>query len=435
MSSLLLAMLLALPTLDTGEVDPAFAHDPAELVPVAVPEPSALAMAYYRSGILVWFLAHVWGLLVPAAILFTGLSGRLRDLARRAVGFRADEEGRGFRRGLRWVGMIAVYAILYLGLTLLIDLPIDYVLGHLRAHEYGLSNQSFGRWFGNELKSVGVSMVGTAALLWIPYLLLARSPRRWWLWTGLLMVPFALGAAFIKPIWIDPLFNKFEPMTNAGLESKILDLARRAGIEGSRVFVVDKSRDTRTVNAYVTGLLGTERIVLWDTLLDRLDEKETLAVVGHEIGHYVLNHVAWGVSLSALGSLVLLFLVDRTGRWMIGRWGRRFRFERLSDVASVPLFILLLQLFNLAGAPIQLAASRAMEHEADRYGLELTRTNRSSALSFVKLQNDNLSNPRPGPLSILWRSSHPPIGDRIDFCNAYHPWTEGRPGRYVAGAR
>jgi Zn-dependent protease with chaperone function len=430
-------LILALALQAAPASAPGPGHDPGELVPVAVPEPSPRAMDYYRSGIAVWFAAQAWGLLVPVAILFTGLSGRMRDLARRVVSLRSippvapGEERPIHERRLAWFGTIAVYAILYLVLTYLMDLPIDYALGYVRQHEYGLSNQTLDRWLVEGLKRLGVKMVIAVLFLWVPYLVLARSPRRWWLWTGLLTLPFAVGGAIVKPIWIDPLFHDFGPMNDKALEAKILDLAARAGIDGGRVFEVDMSRDTKTVNAYVTGLFGTKRIVLWDTLLARLDEKETLAVMGHEMGHYVLNHVAWGVGLSTVGSLVLLFLVDRSGRALIRRFGPRFGFDRLSDVASIPLLVLLLHAFNLAGAPIALAVSRTMEHEADRFSLEITRANHSAATSFVKLQHENLSNPRPGWLSVLWRSSHPPIGDRIDFCNAYHPWTEGKSGRYV----
>ena len=340
-----------------------------------------------------------------------------------------DSRASRLRRGLSWFATIALYAVLYLALTYLIDLPLDYYLGYVRPHHYGLSHQSLGRWFEEGLKGLAVSMVIAALFLWVPYLVLSKSPRRWWLWVGLLTLPFAVAGAVVKPIWIDPIFHRFGPMKDKALEAKILALAERAGIDGGRVFEVDMSRDTKTVNAYVTGLFGSKRIVLWDTLLARLDDRETLAVMGHEMGHYVLNHVAWGVALATVGSLALLFLVDRAGRALVRRFGPRFRFDRLSDVASVPLLVLLLHAFNLAGAPIQLAVSRFMEHEADRFSLEITRTNHSAATSFVKLQQENLSNPRPGWLSVLWRSSHPPIGDRIDFCNRYHPWTEGKPGR------
>jgi len=214
------------------------------------------------------------------------------------------------------------------------------------------------------------------------------------------------------------------------LEARILELADRAGIEGGRVFEVDKSRDTKTVNAYVTGLFGTKRIVLWDTLLAQRTEKEVLAVMGHEMGHYVLNHVLLGVFLATCGAVGVLFMVDRLGRLVIGRFHVRFGFDRLSDVASVPLFIFLLSLLNLVGSPLHLAISRAMEHEADRFALEITRANHSAGSAFARIQRENLGNPRPGGFSVLFRSSHPPLGERIDFCNSYHPWTNGFPGRY-----
>src|SRR4029077_10219190 len=123
------------------------------------------------------------------------------------------------------------------------------------------------------------------------------------------------------------------------------------------------------------------------------------------------------------------------GRRLITRYHARFGFDRLSDVDSVPLLMMLLQVSSLALEPVANAYSRLQEHEADRFALELTRTNRSAALAFVKLQRENLSNPRPGPFYKTWRSTHPSSGERIDFCNAYHPWTEGRPLRYAAWIR
>ncbi len=125
----------------------------------------------------------------------------------------------------------------------------------------------------------------------------------------------------VMPIWIDPLFNKFGPMKDKALERRILDLAERAGIEGSRVFEVEKSVNTKAMNAYVTGVFGTKRIVLWDTLLAQLDAPEVLAVMGHEMGHYVLGHVVRSILLGSLVVLAGLFFVDRAGRWLIARFG------------------------------------------------------------------------------------------------------------------
>jgi Zn-dependent protease with chaperone function len=388
----------------------------ADRVPVAVPSPSEKAVKFYTSGIPLWFLGRFWSLAVPSLILVTGLSARIR---RFAAG-----------RGRPWLVEVALYAVIFLGVEFLLNLPLRYYLGFIRLHEYGLSVQPIGRWFGDALKGLGVEVVGAVLFLWVPYLIMARSPKRWWLYTGLLALPFAGFSALIAPIAVDPLFNDFGPMKDERLEAKIDALARRAGIEGGKIFEVDKSRDTTTVNAYVTGLFSTKRIVLWDTLLAKLEDEEVLAVMGHEMGHYVLNHVAQGLLLSSVGTIFALYLIHRAANALIRRFGPRFGFDRLSDVASVPLILLLAQVTILLGSPVINAFSRHMEHEADRFALEITRDNHSAALGFVKLQEDNLSIPYPGWLSKIWRSTHPPIGERIDFCNSYRPWESGQPLRY-----
>jgi Zn-dependent protease with chaperone function len=399
------------------EATPAAVDGLDERTPVSVPEPSALALRFYRTGNWLWAIDELWTLAVLALLLFTGASAAIRNLAKRI--------------GRNWVLTIAIYAVLWTGLLYLIDLPLAYYQGFVRQHAYGLSNQTLGRWFGNSLKAVLVAMAGGFLFTWVPYLLLARSPKRWWLYTTILAVPFMFFVMLIAPVWIDPLFNAYGPMKNRALESKILALATRAGIDGGRIYEVDKSRDTKAVNAYVKGFLSTKRIVLYDTLLQKLDDKEVLVVMGHEMGHYVLGHVTRTIWLSTIVILVSLFAADRLGRRLIARFSGRFGFDRLSDVASVPLLLILLQVMSLLLSPVALAYSRAQEHEADRFALELTRTNRSAALAFAKLQQENLSNPWPGPLYKLWRSTHPSIGERITYCNQYHPWTEGRPLVYA----
>jgi Zn-dependent protease with chaperone function len=251
---------------------------------------------------------------------------------------------------------------------------------------------------------------------------MARSSRRWWLYLGLLSVPFLFATMLVKPIWIDPLFNTFGPMKDKALERQILDLAARAGIEGSRVFEVEKSVDTKAMNAYVTGVFGTKRIVLWDTLLAKLDAPEVLTVMGHEIGHYVLGHVVRSICLGALVVLAGLLFVDRAGRWLIARFPARLGFDRLSDVASVPLVLMLMEVSSLFLSPVALAYSRYQEHEADRFALDLTHANHSAAMADVKMQFENLSNPRSGLFYKIFRASHPSIAERIEFSNTYHPW-------------
>jgi Zn-dependent protease with chaperone function len=211
---------------------------------------------------------------VPGLILFSGFSARLHDWAHGAV------------RG--WFPVLAVYAVLYLVTVYLLDLPLSWYQGFVRQHEFGLSNQSLGQWFGDSLKALLVMLLIGVATIWVPYLLLRRSPRRWWLCTALAAVPLLMLALLIQPVLIAPLFDDFGPMQDKAMEAEILALADRAGIDGGRVFEVNKSEDTEAVNAYVGGLFGTQRIVLWDTLLAKLDRDQVLVVMGHEMGHYVL---------------------------------------------------------------------------------------------------------------------------------------------------
>jgi STE24 endopeptidase len=231
-------------------------------------------------------------------------------------------------------------------------------------------------------------------------------------------------------VWILPLYNRYGPLSDTMLETRILAQAARAGIEGSRVYQVEKSVDTRTVGAFVVGFGATKRVVLYDTLLERLTADEILFVVGHEMGHYVLRHIVVLLLLNCLLVLGSLWVVHRTAGALLMRYGERFGFTRLDDPASVPLLLLLASLAAFVAQPFALAASRHLEREADRFGLELTRDNRSAATAFVKLQQENLMVPRPSRIYEIWRASHPSLADRITFCNEYRPWTTGAPLRY-----
>lgn len=384
--------------------------------PVPVPEPSDKAMRYYRSGNVLWWVNVVWGLLIPALFLFTGFSARIRNWAKGL--------------GKKWFFIIAIYFLIYTLINFVLELPLAYYQEFVRQHAYDLSNQSFGKWFGDTLKALVISLMVGTLFIWVPYLLLKKSPRRWWLYTAMLAIPFMIFMILVSPIWIAPLFNEFGPMQNKELEAKILNLAERAGIEGGRVFEVNKSVDTKAVNAYVTGFMDTKRIVLWDTIIEKLDEKELLFVMGHEMGHYVLGHVWKSILFFALLILVSLYLAYRTAGGLIRRFEHRFGFSELSDIASLPLLILLLNVYSLVLAPIAMGFSRYNEHEADRFGLEITRLNHDAATAFVKLQHENLGNPHPGTLYKLWRASHPPLGERIEFCNSYRPWETGGDLRY-----
>jgi Zn-dependent protease with chaperone function len=385
--------------------------------PVAVPEPTPLALRHARGNDFLWVFDQVWGLALPAAILFSGFSARLRNAARRA--------------GRSWFGTIVVYFVLLRLIIFAVELPMSYYAGFVRPHAYGLSNQAFAKWAGDEAKALAVGLVAGSLLLWLPYLLAKKSPRRWWLWTSLVAIPIIAFFMLIAPVVIDPLFNNFGPMKDKQLEHRILDLASRAGIEGARVFEVDKSADTNTVNAYVTGFGGSKRIVLWDTSIKKLAPDELLFVMGHEMGHFVLGHVMQSLFFAAGLILVTLYAAYRLQAGLILRFKDRFGFSELSDVASLPLVMMLIGGLSLVIAPIANGYSRRQEHEADRFGLEITRNNHAAATAFVKLQQENLGVPRRGILYTLWRADHPLLGDRIDFCNAYRPWESGKPQKYA----
>ena len=380
---------------------------------VAVPEPSEKALSYHRSGNILWVVGLLWSVIVPVAFLWTGFSARIRDVAQRI--------------GRRRFFVIGIYFVIFSLIGFVLDLPLAYYAGYVREHAYGLSNQTFGKWFSDAVKGLFVGLCFGVAFLWLPSALVRRSPRRWWLYIGLLTVPFMLFVALISPIWIDPLFNKFGPMKNKALEQKILELADRAGIQGGRVFEVAKSEDTKALNAYVTGFGNTKRIVLWDTAIAALDERELVVVMGHEMGHYVLGHVWRMVVFFSVLITATLYAIYRTADWVIRRNRSRFGFGELSDVAALPLIILLFNSYLFLISPVMMAFLRHHEHEADRFGLEITRDNHAAATAFVKLQEGNLVVPRPGWLYTTWRASHPPVGDRIDFSNDYRPWELNQP--------
>ena len=384
---------------------------------VMVPEASELAMQYYRSGNVLWIVDLVWSFLIPLLFLFTGLSGRLGTIAKNV--------------GKKWYFSFVVFLALFIGINQLISFPLDFYEGYIREHQYGLSTQTFARWLGNFGKGTFVLFVTSSAFLWIFYLLVEKSPKRWWFYGSLAGIAFLLFSVFIKPIWVDPLFHHFGPMKNQQLEQQILNLASQSGIEGARVFEVDMSRDTTLLNAYVTGFGSTKRIVLWDTTIEKLTPREILFVMGHEMGHYVLHHI-WSqmIFLSAM-SFLIFYLVYRSSRFFLHRYQKRFGFSHLYQFASLPLFLLMFNFFDFLSLPLTNWFSRYHEHEADRFGLEITRDNEAAAKAFIVLQQQNLANPRPGIIYTIWQGSHPSLASRIEFCNSYCPWKQNEPLKYT----
>ncbi|MCB1067717.1 MAG: M48 family metallopeptidase [Simkania sp.] len=386
------------------------------VIPTPVPAPTEAAVSFYKSGNVLWGIKALWSLVLPAVILFTGLSAKMRQFSRFL--------------GRRAVWTFIIFIILYSILVEIVSFPLTYYSGFARLHEYGLSSQSFGRWFNHYFMSSWIDMGTSLIVFGVLYWLIAKSPKRWWLYMGLLMIPIQIFFQIVQPLYISPLFNKFGPMEDKQLEQKILNLAEKAGISESRVFEVDKSSDTKMMNAYVTGMGASKRIVLWDTIIKGMDEKELLFVMGHEMGHYVLHHIWWGILFTSGMAILVMALIFLASKFFLKTCSKTMGFTELKDVASFPLIMLLYGFFSLVFTPVQNLFSQMEEREADRFGLEITHYNHGAATGFLKLTSSNLGYPYPGTFYMLFRSSHPSIGSRIEFFNTYHPWCSGKPSHY-----
>jgi Zn-dependent protease with chaperone function len=388
----------------------------AQPLPVPVPTPEALA--YHRGEDLFWLATQALGFVVPAVILFAGWSAGLAGWARRVTGG-------------RWYPSLALYSALYTIIAGIVGVPLDYAHDYVFAHAYDQSSQTLVKWAHDEAVGLAVTVVITILVIWIPYLLIRRSPRRWWLWSTVALTPVAILAIVIAPIWISPLFNTFTPLPDTPLKAKIEAQEARAGLSHPTMLVMDRSTDSKTFGAYVTGLGGTARIVIFDTALTSLDEPEILFVVGHETKHYLLEDVWKLVGLYTGLMFVGFFVTDWLARAALDRWSGRFGFHDLADPASLPLLFFVFGLVSLIATPILNATVRHIEHEADRFALELTHDNRAAASAFVKRYNESMGVPNPGWLERTFRLDHPSLGDRINFANDYHPWEEGKPGVYA----
>ena len=378
------------------------------IVPVPVPTPSPLAVRHYHSGNVIWIVATVWGFVVPALIFFTGFSARLREVSRRIQ--------------RHWYLSLAIYFVCLACVLFVANFPLDYYSGFVRPHDYGLSSQTFAKWLKDEFLSLAVTIAGGVLFLWIPFLLLKRAPKRWWLYSWFASIPIFIFISFVVPIWVAPLFNTFGPMHDKVLEARILSLATRAGIDGAHVFEVNKSVDTNQVNAYVTGIGATKRIVLWDTTLKQFTPDEVALVMSHEMGHYTLGHVGKELTVASFVLLAGLLSVQLSAGWILARVGTRTGVHELGDFASLPLLMLIFGVLMFLLMPPVLAVSRHFEHEADRFGLEMTHDNHACGMVFVKFVQHDLSYPTPSPLVEFFRASHPSVAERIEFCNTYHPW-------------
>jgi len=379
------------------------------------------AISYSGTKHTFYFIETAWSAIALILLLYTGLSGRMWNWSRRVGRFRLPA--------------MILYVLLFLIVTALLALPLSYYLEYHLEHSFGLSNQSLGDWVIDGLKSMLVSWVFLTLVAGILFSLVRSYPRAWWAWLGVVAVPLLVFVMVIAPIVITPLFYETTPMEESPLKAQILDLAAQSGIPDSRVFVMNASKDTQKLNAYVTGLGQTKRIVMYDNLVAKMAPEEVLFVVGHEMGHYLLHHVWIGLGVA----VAIVFILGYLSHLLMGRILARnqagFGFDRLSCPASLPLFSLCFLVLGFVLSPLQNGIWRHFEHEADIFGLNHTRDTGAAAGAFEKLAAVNLSNPNPGAFIKFWLYDHPTLSERVQFAQSYNPPADTAPAVRFLGER
>lgn len=383
------------------------------------------AVKYSRTQYILYFAGFVWGVIVLLLVLGWRLAPKYRDWAEGAT-------------NVHFFQAVIFTPLLLLTLAVL-GLPLD-IYGHWLSRDYGISVQSWGSWAGDWAKSQLLSFILGIILVWILYAIIRHSPRRWWLYFWLAALPILFFVIFISPNVIDPMFNRFEPLQNTDpqLVTALEQVVHRAGmnIPPDRMFLMKASEKTNAVDAYVTGIGASKRVVVWDTTIQKMTVPETMYVFGHEMGHYVLGHVFRGLIFGALLAFVLLYIGFRGALWTLSRRSSRWSIRNTDDWASLPVLLLWVAILGFFASPVANTFSRHVEHQADQYGLEVTHglfpdSKQVAAHSFQILGEVDLADPDPNPLIKVWLFSHPSLAERVNFALTYDPWSEGKQPEFV----
>jgi STE24 endopeptidase len=327
--------------------------------------------AYFEGGY--WLI--LWNFLLTAAIslflLASGFSARLRDFSERVAKIKNFQ--------------IACYAILYLLFVFALSFPLNLYENFFREHQYGLATQRFAPWFREQLLGLVLTLIGGTLLIVVLYAVFRRASRTWWIWGTIVMILFSGTLLLIAPVYVEPLFNTYKPLSDPNIREPILAMARANEIPVKQIFEVDASRQTTRVSANVSGLLGTTRVALNDNLLKQCTLPEIRAVMAHEMGHYVLNHGA--KLLTYLGILILIgfaltrILFDAA----VKRWSEKWRVRGIADPAGLPLLALISSILIFFATPVLNTVVRITEREADAFGINTSREPDGMAKAALKL--------------------------------------------------
>jgi STE24 endopeptidase len=361
------------------------------------PEKKQRSDAYFEGGYWLQLWEFLYGIGVAVLLLNTRLSARMRDLAARVTRFKA-------------LHTIA-YWVQYLLLTSVLTFPLTVYEGFFREHQYGMSNQSIGGWLGDFLKGLMVALVlGSIALIPI-FALVRRRGERWHLYASAVMVAFMAVVIVIAPVFIAPIFNRYTLLTDAKVRDPILRLARANGIPATEVYQMDASRQSKRISANVSGAFGTTRITLNDNLLNRSSLASIEAVMGHEMGHYVLNHVYKMLVFMS----VLVVLIMSALRWsldrLLARFGARWGINGPGDLAVLPLAVALISACGFVATPVTNTLVRTQEMEADVFGLNAARE--PDGFAEASLQLSEYRKMEPGPIEEFIFFDHPSGATRI----------------------
>ena len=368
--------------------------------------------AYFEGGY--WLI--LWNFLVGAAIaiflLASKWSARLRDFAERTTNSKSIE--------------VAIYAIGYVLIVAVLSFPLAFYQLFLREHHYGFATQTFGPWFVEQLVGLVVALIASSIGLVVFYSVFRRAPKSWWLWGTLVAVVLSFVGNFIAPIYVEPLFNTYKPLTDAKIRDSILAMAQANEIPVKQVFEVDASRQTTRVSANVAGMLGTTRIALNDNLLKQCTLPEIRAVMAHEMGHYVLNH---GAKLTIYFGVVALFgfgVANVAFDWAVRRWGQRWDVRGIADPAGFPLLMLIFLTFAFLMTPVLNSITRITEREADQFGINASREPDGAAKVALRLGAYRKLDPTPLEefiffdhpsgrariqMAMDWKAAHLPAGN------------------------